>query len=157
MASAKTNSFEVFELITATAAGSVKTIDLNTFVDVADMEAFGIQAIEIGIDTTETTPSTAEWQAQVSLADLSAGFESHAEFSSLYCGYTDVPNGYQHENLSLGDVKAVRYVPGGKMDVRVDRQGGASDVSLYVRITGIISKLSAKDYMSLALTASMNA
>ena len=52
MATAKTRSFEIFETITANAAGQAKLIDLNTFVQVADLEAFGIQAIEIGIDAT---------------------------------------------------------------------------------------------------------
>ena len=52
MAAARTKSFEVFETITANLAGQVKAIDLNTFVQVADMEAFGIQSIEVGIDAT---------------------------------------------------------------------------------------------------------
>ena len=62
MASAKTKDFEVFETIIATAVGNVKTIDLNTFVNVAEMEAFGIEAVEIGINATETTPSTSVYQ-----------------------------------------------------------------------------------------------
>tara|TARA_R110000803_G_C11981581_1_gene320836 strand:+ start:1346 stop:1819 length:474 start_codon:yes stop_codon:yes gene_type:complete len=157
MASKQTRSFEVFETIIATALGSVKTIDLNTFVQVADMEAFGIQAIEVGIDGIDTTPTTAEYLCQVSLDELSAGFQTHAEFGSLFLDYTDVPKGFTQSNLSLGDVKEIRYVPGGRLNIRADRMGGSTDVDLYVRITGVISKLSAADYVSLALTASMNA
>jgi len=155
MASAKTKDFEVFETITATAAGAVQTIDLNTFVNVAEMEAFGVEAIEIGINTTEATPSTSAFTAQIALVDLSGGFISHADYDSLYLTFTDVPNGFMQENLSLGDVAAIRYVPGGQLQLRAERNA-ASDVDLYVRITGKIAKLSAKDYMSLALTQSLS-
>lgn len=155
MASAKTKPFEVFETITAVTAGAVKTIDLNTFVNVAEMEAFGVEAIEIGIDATETAPQSAEFMAQVALVDLSGGFISHADYDSLFCSYTDVANGFHQESLSLGDVAAIRYVPGGQLQVRVDETSSGS-TALYVRITGKISKLSAKDYMSLALTQSLS-
>jgi hypothetical protein len=121
------------------------------------MEAFGVESIEIGINATESAPTTAEFMAQVALQDLSGGFISHADFDSLYLTYVDVPNGFSQENLSLGDVAAVRYIPGGQLQVRADRLSGASDVDLYVRITGKIAKLSAKDYMSLALTQSLSA
>lgn len=155
MASAKTQPFEVFETITATTTGAVKTIDLNTFVNVAEMEAFGVEAIEIGIDATETNPSTAEFMAQVALVDLSGGFISHADYDSLFLSFTDVNNGYHEASLSLGDVSEIRYVPGGQLQVRVDETTSGT-TSLYVRITGKISKLSAKDYMSLALTQSLS-
>lgn len=155
MASAKTQPFEVFETITAVTAGAVKTIDLNTFVNVAEMEAFGVEAIEIGIDATETAPSSAEFMAQVALVDLSGGFISHADYDSLYLSFTDVANGYHEESLSLGDVSEIRYVPGGQLQVRVDETTSGS-TNLYVRITGKIAKLSAKDYMSLALTQSLS-
>lgn len=156
MASAKTKDFEVFETIDATNTGAVKTIDLNTFVNVAEMEAFGIEAIEVGVDATETTPTAAEYQVQVALEDLSGGFISHASFNSLYLAMADAPNGWHEESLSLGDVKSIRYVPGGQLQVRADRLNASADVSLYVRITGKISKLSANDYMSLALTQSLS-
>jgi hypothetical protein len=157
MAASKTKDFEIFETLTANAAGQDRTIDLNTFVNVAEMEAFGVESIEIGINATESAPTTAEFMAQVALQDLSGGFISHADFDSLYLTYVDVPNGFSQENLSLGDVAAVRYIPGGQLQVRADRMGGSSDVDLYVRITGKIAKLSAKDYMSLALTQSLSA
>jgi len=156
MASAKTKDFEVFETIIANATGNVKTIDLNTFVNVAEMEAFGIEAVEIGINATETTQSTSVYQAQLALQDLSAGFINHADYDSLYLTFADVPNGFEQESLSLGDVKQIRYLPGGQIQVRADRLTGAADVDLYVRITGKISKLSASDYMALALTNSLN-
>jgi len=60
------------------------------------------------------------------------------------------------ESLSLGDVSEIRYIPGGLLSIRADRLTGAADVDLYVRVTGVISKLSAADYMSLALTRSAN-
>jgi len=155
MAAAKTKSFEIFDTITANAAGNTATVDLNSFVNVAEMEAFGIEAIEIGIDATETAPATAEYMAQVALEPLSA-FITHADFNSLYLTVADATTGFVQENLSLGDVSAVRYVPGGILNVRADRMGGSSDVNLYIRVTGKISKLSAKDYMSLALSQSLS-
>jgi hypothetical protein len=156
MASAKTKDFEVFETITANAAGSSKTIDLNTFINVAEMEAFGLEAIEVGINATEADPQTATFQAQVALQDLSTGFISHADYDSLYLSYKNVLTGFEEESLSLGDVAAVRYIPGGLLQLRADKMSGSSDVDLYVRITGKIAKLSASDYMSLALTKSLN-
>jgi len=156
MASAKTRDFEVFETIVDNAAGNVQTIDLNTFVDVAEMEAFRIEQVHIGIDTTETTPATSIFMAQLALEDLSVAFISHASFDSLYLTFSDATTGFVEESLSLGDVKQIRYVPGGQLQVRADRTSGTSDVNLYIRITGKISKLSASDYMSLALTNSLS-
>jgi hypothetical protein len=159
MASAKTKDFEVFETITANLAGNVQTIDLNTFVNVAEMEAFGIEDVHIGIDTTATNPDTAEFMAQLALEDLSTGFVSHASYDSLYLTFQDATTGFVEESLSLGDVgdvKELRYVPGGQLQVRADRINGASDTPLYIRITGKIAKLSAADYMSLALTNSLS-
>lgn len=155
MAAAKTKPFEVFETITATTGGATKTIDLNTFVNVAEMEAFGVESIEIGVDATDTTPGSSEFMAQVALVDLSGGFISHADYDSLFCSYTEVPTGFREESLSLGDVAEIRYVPGGQLQVRVQETTGGTSL-LYVRITGKISKLSAKDYMSLALTQSLS-
>lgn len=157
MAAAKTKDFEIFETIVANNAGQDRTIDLNTFVNVAEMEAFGVESIEIGIDATETTPDTAEYMAQVALQDLSGGFISHADFDSLYLTFVDATTGFHQENLSLGDVASVRYIPGGQLQVRADRINGTTDTNLYIRITGKIAKLSAKDYMSLALTQSLSA
>lgn len=156
MASAKTRDFEVFESITANAAGNVRTIDLNTFVNVAEMEAFGVESIHIGIDATAANPDTAEFMAQVALEDLSGGFISHASYDSVYLTFQDMTTGAFEESLSLGDVKEIRYVPGGQLQVRADRVNGATDTPLYLRITGKISKLSASDYMSLALTNSLS-
>ena len=156
MASSKTRDFEVFETITANAAGATQTIDLNTFVNVAEMEAFGVESVHIGIDATETAPQTAEFMAQLALEDLSGGFISHASYDSLYLTFSDATTGFVEESLSLGDVKQIRYVPGGQLQVRADRMNGASDVNLYIRITGKIAKLSAADYMSLALTNSLS-
>jgi len=157
MAKAQTKDFEVFETITANAAGNSKTIDLNTFINVADMEAFGLEAIEVGINATETTPETSIFQAQIALQDLSTGFISHADYDSLYLTYKNVLTAFEEESLSLGDVAEVRYIPGGLLNLRADRMSGGSDVELYVRITGKIAKLSASDYMSLALTKSLSA
>jgi hypothetical protein len=156
MASAKTRDFEVFESITANNAGNVATIDLNTFVNVAEMEAFGIEEVHIGVDATAANPDTAEFMAQLALEDLSAGFISHASYDSLYLTFTDATTGFVEESLSLGDVKQIRYVPGGQLQVRADRVNGTTDTPLYIRITGKISKLSAADYMSLALTNSLS-
>lgn len=156
MASAKTRDFEVFETITATSTGAVKTIDLNTFVNVAEMEAFGIEAIQIGIDTSTAAPEASLFFAQVALEDLSGGFISHASYDSLYLTFQDMITSSFEESLSLGDVAQIRYVPGGQLQVRADRLTSAANVNLYVRITGKIAKLSASDYMSLALTNSLS-
>lgn len=156
MASKKTKSFEIFETITATATGATQTIDLNTFVNVADLEAFGVQSIEVGVNATDTAPLSAQFQCQVALDDLTSAFINHAEYDSLYLKISDMSTGAFEESLSLGDVSEIRYVPGGLLDVRADRLGAAANVELYVRVTGVISKLSAADYMSLALTRSAN-
>ena len=157
MATKKTKSFEVFDTITATNTGTSVCIDLNTFVDVAEMEAFGLQAIEIGVNATDTAPLSAQYQVQVALDDLGTGFINHAEYDSLYLKIADMTTGAHEESLSLGDVAEIRYVPGGILDVRADRLTAAANVELYIRLTGVISKLSAADYMSLALTRATNA
>lgn len=156
MAKAQTKDFEVFETITANAGGAVKTIDLNTFVNVADMEAFGVESIEVGINATEAAPQNAIFFCQVALQDLSAGFINHADYDSIYLNYTEVPSGFKEDSLSLGDVSQIRYLPGGQLQLRADRMSATTDIDLYVRITGRISKLSAADYMALALTNSLN-
>jgi len=156
MASAKTRDFEVFETIIANAAGNVKTIDLNTFVNVAEMEAFGVESISVGIDPSTAAPEASLFIAQVALEDLSGGFISHASYDSIYLTFQDMLTSAFEESLSLGDVKEIRYVPGGQLQVRADRLTSAADVNLYVRITGKIAKLSASDYMSLALTNSLS-
>lgn len=155
MANAKTKDFELFQTITANNAGASASIDLNSFVEVSDMEAFGLEGVEVSIDTTETTPSTSEYRLQIAIEDLGTGFISHADYNSLYLTNVDVTTGYNHESLSLGDVKQIRYVPGGTLYMRAQRIG-ASDVDLCVRLTGKISKLNAKDYMALALTKASN-
>lgn len=156
MAQKKTKSFEIFETIEANAAGNTATIDLNTFVQVADLEAFGVQSIEVGVNATDSAPLSATYQVQVALDDLSTGFINHAEYDSLYLKIADMTSGAHEESLSLGDVSEIRYVPGGILDIRADRLTAAANVDLYVRVTGVISKLSAADYMSLALTRAGN-
>lgn len=158
MATKKTKSFEVFDTITATDAGSTTRIDLNTFVDVAELEAFGLQSIEVGINATQTPGDilTSRYMVQVALDDLASGFINHAEYDSLYLKMADFSTGAEEESLSLGDVKEIRYVPGGILDVRADNIDDSENVDLYIRLTGVISKLSASDYMSLALTRASN-
>lgn len=159
MASKKTKSFEVFDTITANDAGATVRIDLNTFVDVAELEAFGLQSIEVGVNATNNLADTlsSRYQVQVALDDLGGGFINHAEYDSLYFKIADLSTGMHQESLSLGDVSEIRYVPGGILDVRADNIDDSENVDLYVRITGVISKLSAADYMSLALTRANNA
>ena len=69
----------------------------------------------------------------------------------------DFSTGAHEESLSLGDVTEIRYVPGGILDVRADNIDDSENIDLYIRLTGVISKLSASDYMSLALTRANNA
>jgi len=156
MASAKTRDFEVFEPITATNTGAVKTIDLNTFVNVAEMEAFGVESISVGIDPSTAAPEASLFVAQVALEDLSTGFISHASYDSIYLTFQDMLTSAFEESLSLGDVKEIRYIPGGQLQIRADRLTSVANVDLYLRITGKIAKLSASDYMSLALTNSLS-
>lgn len=156
MATKKTRSFEIFETITANNAGQVASIDLNTFVNVADLEAFGVQSIEVGVNATGTNQATAEYQVQIALENLANGFINHAEYDSIYLKFADATTGFMSESLSLGDVSEIRYIPGGLLSVRADRMTGAADADLYIRVTGVISKLTAADYMSLALTRSAN-
>ncbi len=156
MATKKTRSFEIFETITANATGNTATIDLNTFVNVADLEAFGVQSIEVGVNATDGAPEAAIYQVQVALDSLGSGFINHAEYDSLYLKFSDALTSSFDESLSLGDVSQIRYVPGGLLSVRAGKLGAGANVDLYIRVTGVISKLNAADYMSLALTRSAN-
>ena len=156
MATKKTKTFEIFETIEADDNGEVKTIDLNSFVQVADMEAFGIQAIEVGVQPSSMAQVGQPYICQVALSSLTNGFIDHSEFDSLYLALSNGVGNMQ-ESLSLGDVASIRYVPGGLLDIRADNVDDANDVNLYVRIAGVISKLSASDYVSLATTQALNA
>ena len=155
MASAKTRDFELFETIIANTGGQSASIDLNSFVEVSDMEAFGLESVEVSIDTDETTPNTSAYKLQIAIEDLGSGFISHADYNSLYLTYVNVPDGFSQESLSLGDTKQIRYIPGGTLYIRA-QETGATSSNLCVRLTGKISKLSAKDYMALALTKASN-
>ena len=159
MAQKKTKSFEVFDTITASDSGNTIRIDLNTFVDVAELEAFGLQSVEVGINATNNLADTltSRYQLQIALDDLGTGFINHAEYDSLFLKIFDMSTGAHEESLSLGDVSEIRYIPGGILDVRADNIDDSENVELYVRLTGVISKLSAADYMSLALTRANNA
>lgn len=156
MANAKTKDFEIFTTIEATATGATATIDLNDFVEVADMEAFGLEAVEIVLNTDVSDPSTSIYRAQLASEDLSAGFISHASYNSLYLTYVNAPQAFVQESLSLGDTSGIRYIPGGTLYIRADRETAAANQDLAVRLTGKIAKLSAKDYMALALTKASN-
>lgn len=156
MANAKTKEFEIFTTITATAAGATATIDLNDFVEVADMEAFGLEAVEIMTDATQTNPENSIFRAQLASENLGSGFISHASYNSLYLIYQNTNQSFVRESLSLGDTAGVRYIPGGTLYVRADRENSTADQDLAIRLTGKIAKLSAKDYMALALTKASN-
>ena len=93
---------------------------------------------------------------QVALSSLANDFIDHSEFDSLYLALSNGV-GDMKESLSLGDVASIRYVPGGLLDIRADNVNGSANVDLYVRIAGVISKLSASDYVSLATTQALNA
>jgi len=134
----------------------VKTIDLNQFIQVADMEAFGLQAIEVGIQPSSQANLAESFCLQVALSSLQNDFIPHSEFDSLYLVMQNGVGNTQ-ESLSLGDVADIRYVPGGLLDVRADTAIDGTSVDLYVRIAGVIAKLSAADYVSLATTQALNA
>ena len=156
MATAKTKEFEIFTTIEATNTGATATIDLNDFVEVADMEAFGLEAIEIVLNTDVADPSTSVYRAQVATENLGQGFINHASYNSLYLTYVNAATAFVQESLSLGDTSGIRYIPGGTLYIRADRETAATNQDLAVRLTGKISKLSAKDYMALALTKASN-
>ena len=156
MANAKTKEFEIFTTITATSAGDTATINLNDFVEVADMEAFGLEAVEIVVDSTSGNPEGAIYRAQLAIENLGSGFISHASYNSLYLTYVNTPLGWSQESLSLGDTAGIRYIPGGTLYIRADRETASNNSDLAVRLTGKIAKLSAKDYMALALTKASN-
>lgn len=156
MANAKTKEFEIFTTITADAAGATATIDLNDFVEVADMEAFGLEGVEIVIDSTQANPENSIYRAQLASENLGGGFISHASYNSLYLTYVNANQAFVQESLSLGDTSGIRYIPGGTLYIRADRESATSNQDLAVRLTGKIAKLSAKDYMALALTKASN-
>ena len=156
MATKKTKTFEIFETIEADDNGNVKTIDLNQFIQVADMEAFGLQSIEVGLQPSSQAYLADTFTLQVALSSLQNDFIDHSEFDSLYLVMQNGVGNTQ-ESLSLGDVADIRYIPGGLLDVRADTAVDGQTVALYVRIAGVISKLSAADYVSLATTQALNA
>ena len=156
MATAKTKEFEIFTTIEATATGATATIDLNDFVEVADMEAFGLEAVEIVVDATQANPENSIYRAQLATEALGNGFISHASYNSLYLIYVNTNQSFTQESLSLGDTSGVRYIPGGTLYIRADRENATANQDLAVRLTGKIAKLSAKDYMALALTKASN-
>ena len=114
------------------------------------MEAFGIQAIEVGVQPSSMAQVAQPFICQVALSSLTNGFIDHSEFDSLYLALSNGVGNMQ-ESLSLGDVASIRYVPGGLLDIRADNVDDANDVNLYVRIAGVISKLSAPNCTSIAL------
>ena len=116
------------------------------------MEAFGIMDIECGLNVEGTPANTFgnKLAVQVSLSDLSGGFISHGSYDSLYLSLQDSDTGFTNTSLSLGDGEDIRYVPGGLIDVRTYCDASRS---AFIRITGVVSKLSDKDYLSLVMTA----
>jgi len=155
MATKKTKPFEILVLMDADANGETETIDLNQYVQVADMEAFGIMNIEVGFDADGDIAGNPSFignklQVQVALSNLGDGFITHASYDSLFLHQQDGTTGFVSNSLSLGDTSGVRYVPGGLIDARAY---ATTSSPIYVRLEGVVSKLSDKDYLSLVMTA----
>lgn len=151
MATKKVKEFELFVDMSADTTPTAETINLNQFVQVADLEAFGITNIEVGIQPDEVVGDLFgnKTVVQVALRNLGSGFIHHSNYDSLFLSYQDGSTGFVNESLSLGDAAAVRYVPGGLIDVR---SYASTATNMWIRITGHVAKLDAKDYLSLAMT-----
>lgn len=151
MATKKTKPFEILVTMSADSTPTAETIDLNTYVQVADMEAFGIMNIEVGVEPDEVVGDLFgnKTLVQVSLSDLSGGFIPHSTYDSLFYALHDGTTGFRNESLSLGDASGIRYVPGGLIDARAYAN---TATNMYIRIEGVVSKLSDKDYLALVMT-----
>lgn len=151
MATKKTKPFEILVTIPADSTPTAETIDLNTYVQVADMEAFGIMNIEVGVEPDEVVADIFdnETLVQVSLSDLSGGFIPHSTYDSLFVSAMDASTGFVNNSLSLGDASGIRYVPGGLIDARAYAK---TATNMYIRLEGIVAKLSDKDYLALVMT-----
>lgn len=151
MANKKTKEFEIFVDMSADTSPTSETIDLNQFVQVADMEAFGLTSVEVGIQPDEVVGDlfSNKTVVQVALCDLQSGFVHHSNYDSLFLSYQDGSTGFVNESLSLGDSSGVRYVPGGLIDVRAY---AATATNMWIRLSGHIATLSSKDYLALVMT-----
>lgn len=151
MATKKTKEFEIFVDMSADTTPTSETIDLNQYVQVADMEAFGLVEVQVGIQPDENVGDLFgnKTVVQLSLSDLSNGFIHHSNYDSLFLSYHDGTTGFVNESLSLGDTKGVRFVPGGLIDVR---SYAATATNMWIRLSGYVAKLDSKDYLALVMT-----
>lgn len=151
MATKKTNEFEIFVSMSADSTPTAELIDLNSYVQVAEMEAFGLENVEVGVEPDEVVGDIFgnKTMVQIALSDLSSGFIPHSTYDSVFLGVHDGTTGFTNESLSLGDGKAVRFIPGGLLDVR---SYASTATNMWIRLTGYIAKLDSKDYLALVMT-----
>ena len=157
---AKTNEFEIYAEIVAASAAANTALDMTDYVDIADNEAFQIDAVDIVLDPTEAMPDTAECVFQLADANI-ATFISHSDRASLYVARLSYQGngagefGMWHQE-SFSDLTPLIVSKTLYVRSQSDSQGAAQTLDHTLRIKGKIVKPSAKDYMALVLTQTGN-
>lgn len=158
---AKTNEFEIYILLQTDNTASNTALDMTDYVDIADNEAFNVDAVDIVLDVGQAMPDTCETRFQLADSNISA-FVSHSDRTSLYVsrmsyqGNAGGEYGMYHQE-SFSDLTPLIVNKTLYCRHRTESQGAAAQSLNYtLRIKGKIVKPSAKDYMALVLTQTGN-
>ena len=159
---AKTNEFEIYIKIATTNTAGNTALDMTDYVDVADNEAFEVDAVDIVLDPTSTLPDTSECIFQLADSNIQA-FVSHADRTSLYTqrqlfqGDGAGEYGFWHmesfSDLTPLIVNKTLYL---RSEGNLQAAGSFPSTNFTLRLKGKIVKPSAKDYMALVLTQTGN-
>ena len=157
---AKTNEFEIYAEVVAANGAANTALDMTDYVDIADNEAFQIDAVDIVLDPTEAMPDTAECVFQLADANIST-FISHSDRASLYVARLSYQGngageyGMWHQE-SFSDLTPLIVSKTLFIRSESNSQGAAQTLDHTLRIKGKIVRPSAKDYMALVLTQTGN-
>ena len=157
---AKTNEFEIYIQVVAANAAANTALDMTDYVDIADNEAFQVDAVDIVLDPTAAMPDTSEALFQLSDANIQS-FISHSDRASLYVSRLSYQGngageyGMWHQE-SFSDLTPLIVSKTLYVRSESNSQGAAQTLNHTLRIKGKIVKPSAKDYMALVLTQTGN-
>jgi len=157
---AKTNEFEIFVLLGTSNTETNTSLDMTDYVDIADNEAFEVDAVDIVLDVGQPMPDTAETRFQLADSNISS-FVSHSDRTSLYVsrmsyqGNAAGEYGMWHQE-SFSDLTPLIVNKTIFCRHLTKSQAGTQSLNYTLRIKGKIVKPSAKDYMALVLTQTGN-
>lgn len=155
---AKTNEFEIYVLVQAASGAGNTTLDMTDYVDIADNEAFQVDAVDIVLDPTEVMPAECEAIFQLADSNIQA-FVSHSDRTSLYVSrlsYQGTPGFGMWHQESFSDLTPLIVNKTLFCRSQSNSTGAAQTLDHTLRIKGKIVKPSAKDYMALVLTQTGN-